>query len=112
MRVSSSGRFAFGLNLPVRKPESKRLNHGSKRMVLVPKLISQPSVPNHLRLTPVEPGPPLLLGVSAPSAKPGSRSDLPQSFADAASPATSPAPRNRRRELPVNPAAYARSAKH
>src|SRR5262245_23183105 len=98
MSASSSGSVALGLNLPVRKPESKRLNHGSKRIVLLPKLISQPSVPNHLKLTPAEPGPPLLPGVSAPSATPGSRSDVPQSVTAAAIPAVSPAPMKSRRE--------------
>src|SRR5213593_1500188 len=111
--ASSSGSVAFGLNLPVRNPESKRLNHGSKRIVLLPKLISQPSVPNHLKLTPAEPGPPLWPGDSAPSTKPGSRSDLPQSVADAASPAVSPAPRKRRCDtLSDKTEAYAGSKKH
>src|SRR5207244_9379037 len=87
-------------NLPVKNPESKRLNQGSKRIVLLPKVISQPSVPNHLKLTPAEPGPPLAPGVSAPSATPGSTRDVPQSIAAAVRPATSPAPRNRRRETP------------
>ena len=96
--VSSTGRVAFGLNLPVRKPDSKRLNHGSKRIVLLAKLISQPSVPNHLKFTLAAPGPPLLGGASAPSARPGDRSDLPESRAVAAKLAASPVPRNCCRE--------------
>src|SRR2546426_1397176 len=78
--ASSSGSVALGLNLPVKNPESKRLNQGSKRIVLLPKVISQPSVPNHLKLTPAEPRPPLAPGVSAPSATPGSTRDVPQSI--------------------------------
>src|SRR5262245_33563239 len=66
-------------------------------MVLLPKLISHPSVPNHLKLTPAVPGPPLAPGVCAPSATPGNNALL-QSVAAAASPAATPAPRNRRRE--------------
>src|SRR5260370_42681587 len=85
----------FGLNLPLKKPLSNRPNQGSMRIVLLPKVISQPSVPNHLRFTPLFPGPPLLGGVSAPSAAPGTSRFAP---AAAATPAVSPAPRNCLRE--------------
>src|SRR5712691_6254800 len=111
--ASSSGSVAFGLNLPVRNPESKRLNQGSKRIVLLPKVISHPSVPNHLKLTPADPAPPLDPGVPAPSATPGSTRDVLQSIAAAVRPATSPAPRNRRRETPsARLDSYAESMKH
>src|SRR5262245_11952547 len=113
MSASSSGSVALGLNLPVRKPESKRLNQGSNRIVLLPKLISQPSVPNHLKLTPAPPGPPLRPGVSAPSATPGSNNDRPQSVAAAATPAATPVLRNPRREMPaVRETSDAESRKH
>src|SRR5262245_23584882 len=98
MTASSTLRGVFGSNLPAKKPVSKRLNHGSKRIVLFPKVISQPSVPNHLKLTPALPGPPLFDGVSAPSATPGRSSDLLQSISTAAALTLSPAPRNRRRD--------------
>src|SRR5262249_52502134 len=38
-------------------------------------LISQPSVPNHLKFTPAVPGPPFLSAVSAPKATPGKKSE-------------------------------------
>src|SRR5215510_6152907 len=98
MTASSTLRGVFGSNLPAKKPLSKRLNHGSKRIVLFPKVISQPSVPNHRMLTPALPGPPLFDGVSAPSATPGRSSELLQSMAAAAAPALNPALRNRRRD--------------
>jgi hypothetical protein len=98
IRASSTLMGVLGLNLPAKKPVSKRLNHGSKRIVLLPKVISQPLVPNHLKLTPADPGPPLLGGVSAPSASPGSSTDFPHSTAAAVRPAASPAPRNCRRD--------------
>src|SRR5215831_12318802 len=58
MRVVSVGRTASIFSLFWRKPDSNRLNQGSMRMVLLPKVISQPLVPNHLKLTPAVPGPP------------------------------------------------------
>src|SRR5262249_6493959 len=81
-----------------KNPVSKRLNQGSRRMVLFPNVISQPSVPNHVILTPAVPGPPLAGGVCAPSATPGSSNDLLQSTVAPATPAARPLPRNRRRE--------------
>src|SRR5712692_165597 len=100
IRASSTLMGVFALNLPAKNPVSNRLNHGSSRIVLLPKVISHPSVPNHLKFTPAEPGPPLLGAGSAPSATPGSRSDLPKPSAVPATPAASPPPRNWRRETP------------
>src|SRR5258708_6410681 len=64
-------------------------------MVLLPKVISQPLVPNHLKLTPAAPGPPPAGAGSAPSATPGRTSDPPT--LSAAAPATRP-PKNPRRD--------------
>src|SRR5262249_21418922 len=98
MTASSTLRAVLGLNFPAKNPVSKRLNHGSRRMVLFPNVISQPSVPNHVILTPAVPGPPLAGGVCAPSATPGSSNHLLQSTVAPATPAARPLPRNRRRE--------------
>src|SRR5258705_13878684 len=65
-------------------------------MVLLPKVISQPLVPNHLKLTPAAPGPPPAGAGSAPAATPGRTSDPPR-LAAAAAPATRP-PKNPRRD--------------
>src|SRR5258705_13809456 len=65
-------------------------------MVLLPKVISQPLVPNHLKLTPAEPGPPPAGAGSAPAATPGRTSDPPR-LAAAAAPPTRP-PKNPRRD--------------
>src|SRR5262249_10681914 len=96
--VSSTLIGVPALNFPAKNPVSKRLNHGSSRIVLFPNAISQPSVPNQVILTPAAPGPPLVDGVSAPSATPGNSNDLLQSTVAAATPATRPLPRNPRRE--------------
>src|SRR5262249_21937405 len=98
MTASSTLRAVLGLNFPAKNPVSKRLNQGSRRMVLFPNVISQPSVPNHVILMPAVPGPPLAGGVCAPSPTPGSSNDLLQSTVAAATPAARPLPRNRRRE--------------
>src|SRR5262249_13040790 len=98
MTASSTLRAVLGLNFPAKNPVSKRLNQGSRRMVLFPNVISQPSVPNQVILTPAVPEPPLAGGVSAPSATPGSSNDLLQSTVAAATPAARPLPRNRRRD--------------
>src|SRR5262245_2336197 len=98
MTASSTLRAVLGLNFPAKNPVSKRLNQGSRRIVLFPNVISQPSVPNHVILTPAVPGPPLAGGVCAPSATPGSSNDLLQSTVAPATPAARPLPRNRRRE--------------
>src|SRR5215813_3670847 len=98
MTASSTLRAVLGLNFPAKNPVSKRLNHGSRRTVLFPNVISQPSVPNQVILTPAVPEPPLAGGVCAPSATPGSSNDLLQSTVAAATPAARPLPRNRRRE--------------
>src|SRR5258705_13580619 len=65
-------------------------------MVLLPKVISQPLVPNHLKLTPAAPGPPPAGAGSAPAATPGRTSDPPRLVA-AAAPPTRP-PQNPRRD--------------
>src|SRR5215470_6896979 len=97
MSVVSVGRAASIFSLFWRKPDSKRLNQGSMRMVLLPKVISQPLVPNHVKLTPAVPGPPPRGDVSAPSAAPGVSSDRPR-FAAAATPAATPPARKPRRD--------------
>src|SRR5919198_257251 len=113
MRASSTLRGVLGLNWPAKNPVSMRLNQGSRRITLFPKVISHPSVPNHLKFTPLEPGPPPLGDDSAPSARPGNRNDLRQSMAAAVRPAASPVPRKCRRESPRNAAAaHSGSTKH
>src|SRR5262245_50332538 len=97
MSAVSVGRTASIFSLFWRKPDSKRLNHGSIRMVLLPNVISQPLVPNHLKLTPAAPGPPPRGDVSAPSAAPGASRERPR-FVVAAMPAASPVARNPRRD--------------
>ena len=67
---------------------------------MLPKLISQPLVPNHVKLTPAVPGPPPPGAGSAPSATPGRTSDRP-SPAAAAAPATRLPPRNPRLDIPL-----------
>src|SRR5262245_20560779 len=99
IKTVSVGSTASWFSLFWRKPDSKRLNQGSIRMVLLPKLISQPLVPNHLKRTPDVPGPPLAPGSSAPSAMPGSSRERP-TLAAAAAPAASPPPRNPRLVIP------------
>jgi len=47
MSAVSVGSSVSWFSLFWRKPDSKRLNQGSIRMVLLPKVISQPLVPNH-----------------------------------------------------------------
>src|SRR5262249_55425998 len=78
-------------------PDSNRLNQGSMRMVLLPKVISHPLVPNHFKLTPAVPGPPPRGDGSAPSATPGASRDRPR-FAAAATPAATPPARKPRRD--------------
>ena len=95
-----------------RNPDSKRLNQGSTRIVLLAKLISQPLVPNHLKFTPAAPGPPLRDGVSAPSATPGRRSERPTLAAAMAALARAPAARNPRRETDAEASNGAESTKH
>jgi hypothetical protein len=88
----------FGLNLPENSPESVRLSHGSKRIVLFPNAISQLFVPYHLNCTPLVPGPPFFGGVSAASALPGKSSDLTNPGAATAAPAAIVEPTKSRRE--------------
>src|SRR6266481_2983925 len=98
MSVVSVGSGASIFSLFWRNPDSNRLNHGSMRMVLLPKVISQPLVPNHLKLTPAVPGPPPRGEVSAPSAAPGVIRDRPRFAVAVAMPAAMPVARNPRRD--------------
>src|SRR4029453_17824785 len=90
MSAVSVGSVASIFTLFWRNPDSNRLNHGSMRMVLLPKVISQPFVPNHLKLTPAAPGPPPRGAVSAPSAAPGTNRERPRLAVAIATPATMP----------------------
>src|SRR6267142_1446830 len=78
MSAVSVGSVASIFSLFWRNPDSNRLNHGSMRMVLLPKVISQPFVPNHLKLTPAAPGtnrerPRLAVAIATPATMPFAR---------------------------------------
>src|ERR1700730_5457855 len=90
MSAVSVGRVASIFSVFWRNTDSNRLNHGSMRMVLLPNVISQPLVPNHLKLTPAGPGPPPRGEVSAPSAAPGASRERPRFAVAIATPATMP----------------------
>src|SRR5258705_4063125 len=96
MSAVSVGSVASIFSLFWRNPDSNRLNHGSMRMVLLPKVISQPFVPNHLKLAPAAPGPPPRGEVSAPSAAPGPNRERPRLAVAIATPAAMPLARKPR----------------